>query len=66
MVLDGQPYTIAGVLPESFRFPPQVYVPLVPNLDRRWYYLHCVGRLKPGVSREQAQADLDAVSRAVT
>src|ERR1035438_2606475 len=55
LILDGQPYTLAGVLPKDFRFPiqysmmeePELYLPLVPNPDRGWHYLRVIGRLKP-------------------
>ena len=52
LVLDGQPYALAGVLPKDFRFPiqysimeePDLYLPLVPNPDRGWHYLRAIGR----------------------
>ncbi|HKO13589.1 MAG TPA: ABC transporter permease [Acidobacteriaceae bacterium] len=67
--LDGKPYTCIGVMPAGFRYPLSavnaIYTPLHP--DRAWlnargdHWLRTVGRLKPGVTRQQAQADLDAV-----
>ena len=67
--LDGRPYTCIGVMPAGFRYPLSalnaVYTPLHP--DRAWlnargdHWLRTVGRLKPGVTRQQAQADLNAV-----
>jgi len=72
LVLDGQPYTLAGVLPQGFHFPklgmmdePEVYLPLVPNPNRRRHYLAGIGRLKLGITRAQAQADLDVISAAI-
>jgi putative ABC transport system permease protein len=72
MVLDGEAYTLAAVLPESFRFPkagimdePQVYLPLIPNPNRQFHYLEGIGRLKPGVTLTQAQAELDVISAAI-
>jgi putative ABC transport system permease protein len=73
LILDGQPYTLAGVLPKDFRFPiqysmmdePDLYLPLVPNPDRGWHYLRVIGRLKPGVTLSQARADMNLVSAAI-
>lgn len=67
--LDGHPYTIIGVMPADFRFPlgrrNAVYTPLhaEPRLitSRGSHWLRTIGRMKPGVSREQAQADLQQV-----
>lgn len=67
--LDGHPYTIIGVMPADFRFPlgqrNAVYVPLHadPLLvnERGSHWLRTIGRMKPGVNRQQAQADLQQV-----
>ncbi len=77
IVLEGYPYTIVGVLGEDtravFSTPVDLMVPfrnailhsglpdLVEGRARRW--LFSVGRLKPGVTVAQAQADLLSVSR---
>jgi len=66
--LDGAPLRIVGVMPPSFRF--ALDVDLWRLVDRdgpadlvRDSHSHLlVGRLKPGVSIEQAQADVDAIS----
>jgi len=72
LILDGQPYLLAGVLPNDFRFPkwsmmeePDLYLPLVPNPNRRTHYLHVIGSLKPGVTVVQAKADMDLISAAI-
>jgi putative ABC transport system permease protein len=72
LILDGQPYSLAGVLPDSFRFPkwammeePDIYLPLAPNPNRRTHYLRVIGRLKPGVTVAQAKADMDMISAAI-
>jgi putative ABC transport system permease protein len=63
----GQPHTIVGVLPRDFLFfsSPDVVTPLVPSalekMPRTNHHYWVVGRLKQGVNREQAEADLDAI-----
>ncbi len=67
--LNGHPYTCIGIMPAGFRYPLSVrhaiYTPLHPDpllVDRRGdHWLPAIGRLKPGVTRRQAQADLSAV-----
>jgi putative ABC transport system permease protein len=66
--LDGRPHVVIGVMPASFHFPsPDVQLwtplPLVADdfADRGDTYLQGVGRLLPGVTFEQARADLDLV-----
>lgn len=72
--LDERPFTIVGVMPSAFRFPlltesEQLWIPLVqdplfgPWIPRRGgHWLRVTARLRPGVSRMQAQAELDAIS----
>src|SRR6185295_1885744 len=59
--LNGEPYTIVGVLPQDATFPDQaeLWTPLAldPKATDGWY-LSGIGRLKPGVTIEQAYADL--------
>ncbi len=66
--LDNQPYEIIGVLPKTAVFPgdADLWVPLQedPNNHSGWY-LDGVGRLKPGVTIEQARADLLHVHKAM-
>ncbi|HZE68239.1 MAG TPA: ABC transporter permease [Pyrinomonadaceae bacterium] len=71
LTLDDKNYTIIGVIPASFNLVRNidVYVPIGqwnnPALRSRSVALglHGIGRLKPGVTIEQAQADLDRVMR---
>jgi len=75
LTLDSKNYTIIGVIPASFhlRIPGfrdrEVYVPVGQwtnslLLNRgAGLGIHGVGRLKPGVTLAQAQADMDAVTR---
>ena len=68
--LSGQTYTVVGVLPASFSSPygtPDVWIPLrVGNplaADFRGvHFLRTFFRLKPNVSAEQAQAELNVIS----
>jgi len=64
--LDGQAYTVVGVMPAGFRFPlgtrNLIYTPRL--IDRPWmqnrgsHWMRTVARLRDGVTIEQAQADL--------
>jgi predicted permease len=71
MTLDDKSYSIVGVLPSSFSLygNTDVFVPIgqwgTPALKNRSAALglHGIGRLKPGVSLAQAQADMDRVMR---
>jgi predicted permease len=66
--VDDQPYTVIGVLPPGAVFPDRVdlWTPLTADPDRpSGYYLNGVGRLKPGVPIEQAQADLLRIHKAM-
>jgi putative ABC transport system permease protein len=68
ITLDGEPYTIVGVMPEGFVLPnnaAEVWTPLAfsgPELDRANRFLRVLARLKPGVPLEQATAELAAVA----
>ena len=67
--LNFQTYTVVGVMPTWFHFPdsPEMWVPLemtVKSLGRRGGYSYrAIGRLKPGVTIAQAQADMSAVAK---
>ena len=69
--LNGEPYTIVGVMPTTFQFAPfwatraELWAPL--SLDarlssRNGQSLRIFARLRPGVSLSQARADLGAVT----
>jgi predicted permease len=69
--LDGTPHTVVGVLPAGFYFPdPEVemWVPIGLSAEetdvsqRGNEYLSMVARMKPGVSADETQADLDRMS----
>ena len=65
--LDSKTYTVIGVMPKDFDFPKiaQLWVPLViPEKDRNSRTARSllpVARLKPGVTAEQAQAEMRAI-----
>ena len=62
--LSNEPYTVIGVLPREAVFPDraELWMPLGSNPnDGTGWYLSSVGRLKSGVTLEQAQADLQRV-----
>lgn len=66
--LDGLPYVVIGVMPAHFRFPTaevQLWMPMLfreaDYAERGNNYLEGVGRLKPGVTFEQARADVAAI-----
>ena len=71
LTLDGEPMTVAGVMPAAFGFPaPEVEVwallSLIPESSvpraRFVRWLEAVGRLAPGVSAAEARAELAAVA----
>src|SRR5580704_1191069 len=75
IILDAKNYSVVGVIPANFRLTipgfreGDVYVPIGqwtnPLLLKRGAGLgiHGIGRLKPGVSFEQARADMESVTR---
>jgi len=65
--LDQKPYTVVGVLAggQSDRLDQDVIVPLTFKPEQKNHDFHWIlvmGRLKPGVTLQQAQADMDAVT----
>ena len=69
-LLDGEAYTLIGVLPPGFAFPSgcDLWLPignLVPSYghDRRSHQFWTIGLLRPRVSLAQAQADLDTLQQ---
>lgn len=63
---DGVSYRVTGVAPSSDSYlPSDFWVPLAPNPAgvRNVHDLRALGRLKPGVSLEQAQADVKSIGK---
>jgi predicted permease len=71
VVLDGLPFTLAGVVPQTVAASliwSEAFIPLerkVPWTDRGEHYLETVGRLKPGVTVRRASADLAVAARRI-
>jgi putative ABC transport system permease protein len=70
LTLDGKNYEVLGVAPPDFKFPQgaELWGPI--NFEasdgmkqRKAHFLRPIGRLKPGVTLQQAQADMDAIAR---
>ena len=67
ITLDGQPYTIVGVAPANFQvlYPSDMWTLFVPRRSpeqRRQHYMQVIGRLKPDVTLQQANADMSRVA----
>ncbi len=67
MRVNGEPYTVVGVLAPGVddRGDAQMTAPLVfkpEQLNHDFHWLLSIGRLKPGVTLKQAQADMDSVA----
>lgn len=68
--MDGQTYSIVGVMPQGFDFGPGVaiWVPREPygwSLSRSSHNSEGIARLRDGVSVEQARVDLDTIARRI-
>ncbi len=76
ITLNAQPYTVVGVMPSSVRHPGNDYHAIADGdtvdlwlpfpfegdpTHRGSHFMEGIGRLKPGVSPEQASADLSAI-----
>jgi predicted permease len=63
--LDGENYTVIGVLPASPEFPPNerhdLVVPLELDPDRGHGFLNVIGRATPGVTLASAQAEMSTI-----
>jgi putative ABC transport system permease protein len=66
--LNGQEFTVVGIMPADFDYPPwaEAWAPLdlgpAQTADRASHYLEVIGRLKSGTTIAQAEADLEAIA----
>ena len=63
IIVNGRGQTVVGILPHDFQFeiPVDVILPLrpIPNINDDGQNTEMIARLKPGITRAQAQADAD-------
>ena len=72
LTLNGERYDVVGVMPSSFYtaeapvlWAPMAFKPKDPYDSHNNYYLQLLGRLKPGVTREQARLDLNGIMASI-
>ena len=76
ITLNGESYTVIGVMPPGFEFPIQnepfeLWTTIADDssgrspitAQRGAHFLNVIGRLKPGVSQTQAQAEVDTIAQ---
>src|SRR5262245_2648320 len=70
ITLNDRGYTVVGVMPPQFRLPRGTDDFWIPMILSEWerqargsHWLMAVGRLKPAVSRAQAQSDFDVIAQ---
>ncbi|HYL78079.1 MAG TPA: ABC transporter permease [Bryobacteraceae bacterium] len=65
--LNDETYTVIGIFPAAFQFPPDrpvvIVLPQPPDPSRGHGFVNVAARLKPGVSLPQAQAEMDTIAR---
>ena len=67
ITLDGAPHTVVGIAPAAVDIPTksEAWVPLALEItedQRGGHWLSTLGRLKPGVTLEQAQAEMSGIA----
>ncbi|MGB8508626.1 MAG: ABC transporter permease, partial [Pyrinomonadaceae bacterium] len=74
ILLDGEPTTVIGVMPDGFLFPldqtqTDFWSPLNPkdesNTHRGANYLSVIARFKPGATLEQARSEMTAITQRI-
>lgn len=70
LIVNGLPRTIVGVMPSGFKFPDtaELWVPMALN-EKLWtrndHGLRSVARLKPNITIEQAQSEMNLIARRI-
>ena len=69
ITLSATSYTVIGVMPPAFQFPDRetdLWTPIAFNAGQAQqhgaHYISVIGRLKPGVTQEQAATEMDAIA----
>jgi putative ABC transport system permease protein len=68
--LDGEQFTVIGIVPARFQilYKADLWTPFIPRRgpeQRRMHYLQVLGRLKPGVTFEQARAGMAPIAASI-
>src|SRR3954470_15666704 len=69
--INGKQVTVIGVMPKGWRFPEicDIWIPLQiqeKENPRGNFFLDCIGKVKKGVSIEQARAELEAITARIS
>ena len=62
--LSGREYVLAGVIPAGLAFPDQIqaWLPITRAVRRGRLGIAAIGRLEPGVTRDEAQAEFNSIA----
>jgi putative ABC transport system permease protein len=71
--LNGQSFSVIGVMPEGFEFPQyngkaEMFVPLIWRDDliaKEGIFIQVIGRLKSGITLERAQAEMNTITQRI-
>ncbi|HEV3252839.1 MAG TPA: ABC transporter permease [Candidatus Acidoferrales bacterium] len=69
--LGSAPFTVVGVMPPTFRYPDKVEIwtplalPTSASTDWKKRYLRVIARLRPGVTLDEAQAQMSALAERI-
>jgi putative ABC transport system permease protein len=68
VTLNSRAFTVVGIMPGRLRFPygAEIWIPLSVEgknkLSRGFWWLTVIGRLRPGVTQSQAQAEMNTIA----
>ncbi|HET9533006.1 MAG TPA: ABC transporter permease [Blastocatellia bacterium] len=68
LILNGESHTVVGIMPQGFQFPYSVdlWSPLgldLSKIDRGNHFLSAIARLRPDMTIERAQSEMDSLAR---